>query len=232
MFGLEFIMAGLMNTSTTPSKVDKVAYAPIACVPRIPPKVSVIPSKSQVKYDFSKSRSDLQNFDIDTISPYGPEHKSHVGGLMSGSIQIGRSIGYMHETYKQVGKGCVHLKEIDVKIHIEPTIYIASEYKKGSCLYNEILKHEKKHVREDQLIVNKYAMKIGQALAKVMDDNGPVFGPYKIEELPAIQKNMNETLGTVIDSFNTKMNDERRVRQQAIDSRSEYDQVSERCRGR
>ncbi len=226
MFGLELLMAGVVSMPVT-----EVRASAVNCVPKVAPQVNVIPSKSRVKYDLSKSRDALKNFDIDTISPYGPEHKTHVGGLMSGSIQVARSIGFMHETYDTLGNGCIHIKTIDVKIHIDPTIYIASEYGKGSCHYNEILTHEKKHVREDQLVVNKYAQKIGKSLAKVMDDNGPVFGPYKIEELPAIQKNIETTLNSVISSFNEEMNEERSKRQQAIDSREEYDGISDKCNG-
>lgn len=224
MFGLEFLLAGMLNLSPTP------VVAEIKCHAKTAPKINVLPTKSRVQYDFTKTKAELNNVDVDTVSPYGPNHQTQVSGLMSGSIQVEHQVGFMHETYEQLGTGCLYLKEVDVRVHIEPIIFIAKEHPRGTCYHNAVLTHERKHVREDQLIVNKYANLIGKALVKIVDSQGPAFGPYEIERLPLVQQNIQNSLNKVVQKYNDSMNLERQRRQQAIDSFEEYESIGVRCK--
>lgn len=224
MLGLDLLMAGLISLSPTPIVAD------INCQAKTAPQINIVPSQSHVQYDFTKSKAELNSIDVDTVSPYGPKHKTTVSGLMSGAIQIKHEVGFMHEKYYHLGTGCVYLKSVDVKIHIDPTVYIASEYPKGSCYHNAVLAHERKHVNEDQMIVNRYTNIIGRALGALVDSRGPAFGPYPIEQLPEIQKNIQNSLTDVVKKYNKKMNEERRERQQAIDNLEEYESIGKRCK--
>lgn len=223
LFGLELATVGLLHLAATDVKSQ------VKCQPKAAPKVKVLPTKSKVKYDFTKTQNDLERFDIDTVSPYDSRHKTHVGGLMSGNIQLTQQIEFMQEVYDHVGYGCVYIKKIDVKIHVDPTIYVASEHKPGSCMRNEILTHERKHVREDQLIVNKYSKLVGDDLKASLEVGGYSFGPYKKSELLNVQKKLQDKLGALVIARHDKMNSERRERQQAIDSIEEYDEISSHC---
>lgn len=223
MFGLEFLTAGMIYLAPTP------VLASIECHAKTAPKINVLPSKSIVKYDFTKTKPELNSVDVDTISPYGPNHKTYVSGLMSGAIQVKHQVSFIHETYDQLGQGCLYLKEVDVKIHIDPTIFIAREYPKGSCMHSAVLTHERKHVREDQLIVNKYANIIGKAVARVVNSQGSGFGPYETARLPFVQQNIQNSLNKVVVKYTDKMNHERQKRQQAIDSLEEYESIGARC---
>jgi hypothetical protein len=216
-------MAGLVSLSPTP------VLAEVQCQAKTAPKINILPTKSTVKYDFTKTKAELNNIDVDTVSPYGPNHQTNVSGLMSGSIQVSHQVGFIHETYEQLGLGCVYLKSVDVKVHIDPTILIAKEYPSGSCMHQAVLVHEKKHVREDQLIVNKYANIIGKAMAQVVDSQGPAFGPFDINELPKVQANIQNSLTTVLKRYNDKLNNERQKRQQAIDNLEEYTSIGTQC---
>lgn len=226
MFGLEFLTAGVIYLAPTP------VLATIECHAKSAPKISVVPTKSIVKYDFTKTKPQLNSIDVDTVSPYGPNHQTYVSGLMSGSIEVSHQVSFMHETYDQLDQGCLYLKEIEVKVHIDPTIFIAKEYPQGSCMHNAVLTHERKHVREDQLIVNKYSNIIGVAVAKLVDSQGPAFGPYEIDRLPFVQQNIQNSLNQVVVKYNDKMNHERQQRQQAIDSLEEYESIGKRCKDR
>jgi hypothetical protein len=226
LFGLEFLAAGMLYMAPTP------VAAQIECRTKVPPKINVLPSKSLVKYDFTKSKANLNEVDVDTISPYGPQHNTTVSGLMSGSIQVQHQMAFMSETYEQLGQGCVYLKSIEVKVHIDPTIFIAREYPKGTCMHNAVLNHERKHVREDQLIVNKYSNYIGRALALVVDSQGAAFGPFDVDKIPEIQQNVQNSVTKVVKKFNDQMNLERQTRQQAIDSLEEYDNIGIKCKQR
>ena len=223
MLGLELLLAGMLNLTATP------VLAEVECRVKTPPRINVLPSKSRVSYDFSKTRAQLNSVDIDTVSPYGPNHKTTVSGLMSGSIQVQNQVSFLYETYDQLGLGCVYLKSIDVKVHIDPTIFIAKELPRGSCLHNAVLAHERKHVREDQLVVNKYANVIGKALESAINHQGAAFGPYDIDRMPVIQKNIQTSLNKIVKKYNQKMNEERQRRQQAIDTLEEYESIGKRC---
>lgn len=219
MFGLDLMVAGLVHLASTD----------VQCRQKIVPKINVIPKQSTIQYDFTKSRAQLDGFDIDTISPYGPEHKTHVGGLMSGEIQIEQTVKFVHEVYEQIGVGCVHLKEVNVGIRMDPTIFVANEYKKGTCKHKEILLHEKKHVRVDQLIVNKYSKLIGKDLKAAVQNKGVKFGPYPVSKIEKVQKEVQDVLEGALIKRRDQMNYERRQRQQAVDSKEEYDRVSAAC---
>ncbi len=201
----------------------------VECVAKMAPQVNVIPVTQNVKYDFTKTKAQLNSFDVDTISPYGPHHNTQVSGLMSGSIQTKSQVEFLHEKYEQVGQGCVYLKAANVTISIDPTIYIAREYSKGSCYHNAVLNHERKHVREDQLIVNKYVSRIGRALKDMIDSQNAAFGPYRINQLNDVQVNIQNSINEVVKGFNDDMNQERRRRQQAIDNIEEYESIGARC---
>jgi len=200
----------------------------LECVAKMAPQINVIPKTKNIKYDFTKTKAQLNQFDVDTISPYGPQHKTVVSGLMSGSIQTKSQVELLHETYKHLDRGCVYLKSANVTISIDPTIYIAREYRKGSCYHNAVLTHEMKHVREDQLIVNKYVSRIGRALKAMIDDRNS-FGPYRLDQLESVQQNIQNSVNKAVRRFNDDMNKERRRRQQAIDNIEEYESIGARC---
>lgn len=201
----------------------------IECHVKTPPQINVKPITNNVQYDFTKTKEQLNTFDVDTISPYGPQHKTYVSGLMSGSIQTLSQVEFMHEKYEHVDRGCVYLKAANVTIRIDPVIFIAKEYKKGSCYHNAVLNHERKHVREDQLIVNKYVSRIGRSLKDLIDSQNAAFGPYRLSQLNDVQINVQDSINEVVKRFNDDMNEERRKRQQAIDNLEEYESIGERC---
>jgi hypothetical protein len=220
LFGLLLILITFLPVET--------AYA-VECHAKMAPQVNVKPRTKNVRYDFTKSKAELNSFDVDTISPYGPNHRTIVSGLMSGSIQTKSQVEFMHEKYEHLDRGCVYLKAANVTISIDPTIYVANEYPKGSCYHNAVLNHERKHVREDQLIVNKYVGRIGRALKDMIDSQNAAFGPYRIDQMDQVQINIQNSINKVVKRFNDDMNQERRRRQQAIDNIEEYESIGARC---
>jgi hypothetical protein len=238
MFGLELLAAALLyvpsnqmaeSTPIPPLQPVPVAYR-VQCRMAVTPKISVLPTNGRVKYNLTKTKSQLNRVDVDTISPYGPKHKTNVSGLMSGTLQIKHEIGFVQETYDRVNQACVYLKSVDVTLHIDPTIYIAREYPKGSCMYDAILTHEMKHVREDQLIINKYTNIIGHAMENIVNKVGAAHGPYAPRSVPSAQKDIQTSLHAVLNNYSDQMNAERRQRQQAIDSFEEYESIGNQCK--
>jgi hypothetical protein len=99
-------------------------------------------------------------------------------------------------------------------------------------MHKAVMVHEKKHVREDQLIINKYVSLVRKALDKKVEALGSTHGPVDTKEIPGLQKQLQTTLNQVILDYSDQMSKERRMRQQAIDTIEEYDEVGRHCRNR
>ncbi len=220
MFGLDLAVIGLLE----------LASINIECRVKAEPKVMVQPLRSVVQYDFSKYKAELQTFDIDTVSPYGRDHRAKVGGLMSGEIRVESRVKLMHEKYRHAGKGCIHIDTIDVIVHVHPTIFVAKEFKKGTCEHKAIIEHEKKHVKVDAQIATKYAVLIREQLKAKIDEIGATFGPYNLSNMSKMQKKIQGAFDEVVTSKTDQMTEERRVLQQNIDTAEEYRRVANQCR--
>lgn len=220
----------LIITSLLILGASEVSAAEIKCDAGETPRIVSVPSKSDIKYDFSKTKADLREFDVDTISPYAVGTKTHVGGLMSGEISLENQIAFVHQTYERAGQACLYINEIKVTFHVDPTIYVAKEFKPGTCEHKAVLDHEKKHILVDRMMVNKYNERISKTLTYAINKYGYSFGPFPMEQLEPAQKKMQDYIEGIIREESERMNKERRARQQDVDTLEEYERVSSLCR--
>ncbi len=222
MIGLDYIMAGYVT----------LASGQIKCEIKKSPELAVTATDTALKIDNSKSKAELNQFDIDTVSPYGRNAQVHVGGLMSGEIKTSSNVSIMSETYPALNAACLLVNKITVKIHVDPTIYIAREYKRGSCMYASVLEHEQKHVRTDRILVNKYTGLIAKALDAEFRKTNYAFGPVRAMNVDEEQRRISHVTSRIVKDLSEKMNEERRILQQKIDTLEEYNRVSNACKGR
>lgn len=199
------------------------------CRAKSAPRLEIKTSTDRVIWNFSKSEKDLNHFNIDTVNPYGKEVITDVGGLMQGGIMLKEQMRFNTLTYTTAQQICYWYDQIEITLHIQPTIYIAREFPQGSCKHNAIREHELKHISVDREIVNKYAALIGQALKKEVDRQ-PVFGPYLVSQSPQVEAYLKSRLDTLLRAYSTQMDQERRQRQQKVDSLEEYERVNTLCR--
>ena len=193
------------------------------------PKINIVPITDKVKYDYSLSTKELSTFHIDTDSPYDDDVITDVGGLMSGRINIDHEIE-LDEEYHD-GLHCFFYKEINVEIAISPKVYIAKEYPKGTCMFDEIKKHENKHVLVDRKVVNKYAKKVGIKLVDLINEEMLV-GPVREKDSQLATDYLRNKVKAEINYIAKQMYDERNRRQQLVDSLGEYQDVTDNCRER
>jgi hypothetical protein len=198
------------------------------CRPERAPVISVKTSSDDIRFDNSKSFLQLRQFDVDTINPYGKKADTKIGGLMQGGIQLEQSMRLSTITHQGLRQICAFYDEVNVRLHISPTIYIAKENQRGTCRYNAIKEHEMKHIQVDRDIVNKYADLIGSALRREVNRQS-VYGPVSLGRAQEIQVGMRQRLEAVLRAYSDKMDGERRKRQQAIDSLEEYERVRRQC---
>ncbi len=204
----------------------------LKCQLKRAPQINITASDTAVKYDTSKSQAELDNFQYDTVSPYGQNVQTHVGGLMSGSVSISQNIRIMQETYAALNQGCLYIDSINVKIHIDPTIYIANHYKRTGCMFNAIMEHEQKHIKVDRMIVNKYSALIGKSLYAALKPANYTYGPFQMSQMPLAQENIQASVQSILKTYSEQMSAERQAKQQAVDSLQEYERVRKLCLGK
>lgn len=222
MIGLDYLAAGYLH----------LAASEIECQIKQTPRIEVGASDTRVRYDHTKSQSQLDNIENDTISPYGKNAQTHVGGLMSGEVSISQNISIYQETWPNLNRGCLYYDSIKVDLHIKPVIYIAREYPKSGCMYKSILEHEKKHIAVDREIVNKYSKLIITALEAALKKIGVSHGPFPGGQLKAKQEMLQAYVQDTVKQYSSAMSAERQKRQQDVDTLAEYESVQAKCRGR
>jgi len=109
-----------------------------------------------------------------------------------------------------------------------PTVYISSDYKPGSCQYSMTEEHEMLHVNVDIITINEFLPHIRRTAENVVSTwrGTSSVGKNKLKfNQDAILKPLAEALGKVTN----QMQKMRNLRQQQVDSRSEYRYVSSAC---
>lgn len=220
MLGLEYIAAGYLTLADVKVKCESAAV----------PEITVRAVGIETVLDETKSIKELNAFKpVLGESPYGKGVDTHVEGLMHGKIGLDGRYQFSTRTYPSLKKVCMQVSQVEVVFTLDPKVYIAKEYPRGSCHYNAVLEHEKKHLRVDRDLVNKYSFITVKAINNTLKQVGYMHGPYDEAQLPALQKQIGGIIESVIGQFSENMNRERKVLQKQIDSLAEYERVDKVC---
>lgn len=186
--------------------------------------------------------------DFTTKGP-GPVYNNRltVSGIRNLFATRGQPLGERHEkalgvTYvetmlsmqaatriKPQGRGfCVYLDRVEADFGWERMeVYVASEYKPGSCEYRMILDHENQHVGINQRALRETAPRVRAALEAILRDQGPLYvadaNRGADQALTAIHGRMNAPL----ENFQRVMAEGNSV----IDTSSNYEAVAQMCEG-
>ncbi len=204
----------------------------IAAVPRIDPGYKC-PIFAKAPYDVNVKievpgapiNHGLSIRQLGRLAPHGPG--SQILGLTSYPLEIKTAARY---SYVPVGKTyCFFVTEIDVTLRY-PTmdIYVAKEYRPGSCPYHEILLHEEDHVRVARASLELYAPKVRQALTSYLIPTG--LEPVVVSSPAQAKQRMKGLSKKLLDPVYQEMMDELRKGQAALDTPSEYRRIRRRCR--
>ena len=199
------------------------------CKPSSYAKIQVKTSTDEILWDYSKSEKDLNKYKIDTVNPYGKNVITDVGGLMQGGIMMQEQMRFSTLTRSSVNQICYWYDDIVVTLHIQPTIFIAREFPRGTCKHNAIREHELKHVQVDREIVNKYAALLGQSVQEIVNRK-TIYGPYHVAQSKEVETYLKDQLNVALKRYSKEMDDERKERQQKIDSLAEYERVNKMCK--
>jgi hypothetical protein len=208
-----------------------LAMAADSCIaPGTPPTMRVDIDATQPQVDHLHSRTQLHQFQIDTVSPYGPEAKVHVNGLMRGAIKVETGMNIAWQRLSTGDENCYWFNDVHVTLLLSPTIYIAAEIPEPTCMYHSVLQHEYKHYAVDISVAKDYQILLQEELSRFLQQTGPI-GPFPKEVGDAPKQELVKRLDAVMQSVNNRMKYDRMKRQSTVDTREEYERVVRACPG-
>lgn len=150
----------------------------------------------------------------------------HVNGLGGGRIGLeGQALFMLTQRGDQA---CIRLNGVNAKFFAFPTIHIANNFPKGTCEYNAVLEHEKKHIRTLQAFHREFTPKFKTALYRIAGEIDAQ-GPFPAQNAASVQKDMNARINAGIEAFNKSIMPILEARQNTIDNPSEYARVEAQC---
>jgi len=198
-----------------------------ACPTQPAPTVDIQFEAEKLKYDYTKNAAQLKAMGSDTINPYEADVVTIVGGKMKGEMGLKASVDIAGLGNKI--NTCLWIKKVTIKITAKDTVYIASEYPKGTCQFGVNLEHEHKHVAIEHQTAQEHIGKIRDAAQSAAAKVG-IVGPKPFGDFDMYaQKIRDYVLGEIKKEFQYAQMDDKK-RQQALDSKAEYDRGSTACR--
>ena len=168
---------------------------------------------------------DLSRAQLGLLAFHGPSDR--ILGVTASSLRAGTSTRYGHRPLEGEGV-CFWVDGIEVLLRYEALdIYVASEYPQGSCQYEAILSHEKKHADVARTYLDDYVQTIRSVLTSlsIPKPRGPRLVASAAEAEEEIQATIARLLGPVIARLRADM----QAAQSKIDTPTEYRRVERQC---
>lgn len=127
------------------------------------------------------------------------------------------------------GLACRWLEEVAIDIVASPrTIYVTRERRPGTCPYDSVLAHERKHQAADDAVIAEFAPRLEQAVARAVAAFPPP-SPVPSGEAAAVQRRLTAAVEQAVNGVLEALDTARRARQAAIDTPREYRRVGAAC---
>ena len=157
----------------------------------------------------------------------------HRGGKILGFVnqsEIYTKFKYKFEINK-VGenKYCINLDEVKGYFYAAPKLYLPTDYKKSSCEYKQIRKHEQRHLNAVYNFHKRNASKFSSHLGRIARTI-PVAQPTTKQEVEKVKQAIIDYFEGKFRSFEAKELLRLDAAQKKIDSPSEYIGVRKRCK--
>ncbi len=178
----------------------------INCDSRHALNIKIQPIKRPVKYDFLKSQSELKpQSDRGTVKlgqHYG--ETVFVRGLGGGDFLLTHAWLAKQDVIADIGVACVYVTDIKIVLNYNPEISVAREYSQGTCEFDDIMRHEKKHVNIRLKMLNKYSKILAQRFKKAFDKRNS-FGPFKVSDLEIVNQSLDKNIKKIKLSIDEEM---------------------------
>lgn len=192
------------------------------------PTVTMIFNPSQPQATHNLDHQALGQFNISTKFSHGPKEVFLTGGITESNIRTDYNVSFQQVIDQSSNKACLYVDAIELNLHYDPVVHIASNYPEGSCRFMTTWKHELLHVNTDLITLNERKGLIEQAGQQVAQQL-TVIGPVDAATLPAQQQAVIAKVGAAVEATFTGIDQIRMQRQQLIDTRQEYLRLSKAC---
>ncbi len=191
------------------------------------PGDSAIGYDIELKIDIPEPRlhHNLGIAELDLRAPHGPGKR--VLGLADTGLEFGWAVRF--EWQAQGAGYCFWVRRTELAVRQpSPDIYVAREYRRGSCPYRAILAHERQHMTISREQINRYLPRLRWVLTSLRIPTGrrPIFvtsaGAAKTE-VRALMKELAEPLFQEIGQA-------LRAAQAKLDSPASYRRLRKACK--
>ncbi|MHA1153095.1 MAG: hypothetical protein ACTSQ7_10610 [Alphaproteobacteria bacterium] len=180
-----------------------------------------------LKIDIPEPRlhHDLSIAQLDRMAPHGP--RQQVLGLAEAGLEFGWSVRF---EWQQRGAGyCFWVRRTELAIRQpSPDIYVAREYRRGSCAYRAILTHERQHMSISRDQINRYLPRLRWVLTSLRIPTGerPVF----VTSAEAAKAEARALMKELAEPLFQEMAQALRAEQAKLDSPASYRRLRKQCK--
>lgn len=178
--------------------------------------------RAEVQINHTLSQEKIQKLSGAALIVDG--RKSVVRGLTA--VQAGYSSHARTKILATGDKFCATIVQLRLEFGFpERTVYIPNSYKRGSCEYDAVLAHERRHLEANDAALQKFAPQFESAVENAVADINPILIGSQDEAREKPLQILEAKLRPALKKFE-KM---RRDMHAGIDTQSEYRRVHSRC---
>lgn len=156
---------------------------------------------------------------------------SHHGGRTQGLYRGGIRTRWRTRIAERrmAGLVCRWIDEVAITIIAAPrTIYVTRERRPGTCPYDSVLQHERKHQAADEAVIAEFAPRLKETVARAIAALPPP-APVPAGEAAAVERRLTAAVAHAVNDELRALAAERHARQVAIDTAGEYRRVAAAC---
>lgn len=187
----------------------------------MPPVVSVRVQTQPPLQDVSRGIAVLSS-DRSLAVPHGLQGFRFAVGATAAQAQ-GRTNWQMRGVPDPAGGSCWAITQLQIVVTVSTKVYIAREVPRGSCLWNEIVRHEAKHVRVDQRLFPQLSGLIRPKVLRAASRS--IAARNEAEARAALGTLVNQSLQEAVAAFQITRNQQ----QLSIDTAEEYSRANRIC---
>lgn len=201
---------------------EEISVCPLAPTPRL----RVILTEHDDRFERSQSLAQLSELLFHDERHWIDEEGSAMG-VTEHVFDIDRSSIDVVETEGRGGVRCVGYQDGEIVLTLGATIYVASEIPEDSCLFREVLAHERKHRTLGSEMTREFARDLEAAIASELGERPFAELPHGMMPWKLAEDRLDRLIGAAYAVFRR----EHSRHQLAIDSNSEYRRVQHACPG-
>lgn len=206
------------------------AYAmhPNGCPDYIPPNVVINPLDAPPKLDETLNLASIRLMALDHKKDLsGAQHDTPVA-LTAASLQLGSHFEITVRGRSDDPLVCAQIKSFKLDFGFnDTTVYMARELERGTCAYDTVLDHERRHIATDRLLVQSIAPNLETQLRDAIASIGVI----RASSGQVAQTQIHRMLQDYLRALGASLSQVRQKHQSMIDTDDEYERLSRSCDG-